>query len=165
MYNLSGGASNYLCVTDTPQWGNVISGLQPWSSYLSGCEYENGIIPPMFSLENNGGQSLMHLSPPCVVCHVSDRSTKIMVPAMTNCPAGWTKEYGGYLVSQSTSTGIPFYRSTYVCLDQAPEVLPSMAGNTDGALFYVVEGDCGSISLPCPPYIDGYEITCVVCTK
>ena len=114
----------------------------------------------MFSLENNGGQSLRDLSAPCVVCHVSTRSIQIMIPAMVNCPTGWTKEYGGYVVSH----GQIHTRTKFVCLDKAPEAVPGSGGNLNGALFYVVEAQCG-VSLDCPPYIDGYEISCVVCTK
>ena len=125
-----------------------------------GVEYESGINPPMFSLDNNGGQSLSNLSPPCVVCHVSTRSIQIMIPAMVNCPTGWTKEYGGYVVSQSQAQT----RTEFVCLDKVPEAVAGSGGSVDGAVFYVVEAQCG-ISLACPPYVNGYEISCVVCTK
>jgi len=32
----------------------------------------------------------------------------------------------------------------------------------DGAIFSFVEAKCGA--LPCGPYIDGYELTCAVCS-
>ena len=35
--------------------------------------------------------------------------------------------------------------------------------NKNGALFYPVEAVCGS--LPCPRYVNGWELTCAVCTK
>ena len=49
-------------------------------------------------------------------------------------------------------------RTTYVCVDNAPEVIEGGAEDKDG-----VEAACGS--LPCPSYVQGWEITCVVCTK
>lgn len=51
----------------------------------------------------------------------------------------------------------------YRCVDHNPESLPG-GGNTDsnGYLFYMMEGRCGS--LKCPPYVDGREIACAVCS-
>ena len=82
-----------------------------------------------------------------------------MVPGNKTCPHTWTKEYEGLLVSQATSQ----QKATYVCLDLQPEVIAGGGSNTDGGLFYTVEAVCGA--LPCPPYVDGYEIACVVCTR
>ena len=42
---------------------------------------------------------------------------------------------------------------------------PQWRKYANGDLPYVVEGNCGYVALPCKPYIDGYELTCVVCTK
>ena len=84
-----------------------------------------------------------------------------MIPGRKTCHGkGWTKEYWGYLV-----TG--HYKHThqidYVCVDEAPEGDPKGATNSNGALLYVVQAVCGS--LPCPDYINGRELTCVVCSK
>ena len=54
-------------------------------------------------------------------------------------------------------------RTTYVCMDNAPEVIEGGAANKNGVLFYIVEAVC--CSLLCPNYVDGWEVTCVVCTK
>lgn len=53
-------------------------------------------------------------------------------------------------------------RSTFACVDEAPEVNPGGDGDQNGGLLYVVEAHCGT--LPCPNYTSGREITCVVCT-
>lgn len=52
----------------------------------------------------------------------------------------------------------------YVCMDQNPEALTGLQSNTNGALFYFVQGNCGTLGR-CPPYIQAAELTCVVCTK
>ena len=97
---------------------------------------------------------------PCAVCHVMDRQAKVMIPARKQCPVGWTREYHGYL-----TTGANVYHpTTFECMDEAPEVIEGVGGNEDGALFYTVEGDCRR-SLPCPNYVHGWALTCVVCTK
>ena len=50
----------------------------------------------------------------------------------------------------------------FVCLDDDPETIQGGAADKNGALFYLTEARCGS--LPCPNYIDGRELTCVVCS-
>ncbi|KAI0239762.1 hypothetical protein LSAT2_009484, partial [Lamellibrachia satsuma] len=105
-------------------------------------------------------QSLMDNNVPCAVCLVTNRPTKLMIPARLSCPDGWTKEYSGYLMAEAYSHK---GRTTYVCVDNAPEVIEGGGSNQNGALFYNTEAVCGS--LPCPNYKDGGEITCVVCTK
>ena len=50
----------------------------------------------------------------------------------------------------------------YVCMDVEAEPLDDSYGDLDGALVYYVEGRCGS--LLCGPYINGYEMTCAVCS-
>ena len=51
----------------------------------------------------------------------------------------------------------------FVCLDEEPEAMPGSQHDFNGALLLAVEGVCGS--LPCPPYVNGWELTCVVCSK
>ncbi|ELU17986.1 hypothetical protein CAPTEDRAFT_123060, partial [Capitella teleta] len=96
----------------------------------------------------------------CAVCRAKTRASVLMVPARQECHEGWTREYSGYLTSGYKGHAGRFQ---YACMDAAPEVLAAGHLNEDGALFYHVEGVCGS--LPCPPYINGRELTCVVCTK
>ena len=110
--------------------------------------------------QTNFAGNLFNNDVPCAVCHVTDRQAKVMVPARKQCPVGWTHEYHGYL---TTSADI-YHPTTFECMDEAPEVIEGAGRATDGALFYTVEGDC-SRSLPCPNYVNGWAITCVVCTK
>ena len=105
-------------------------------------------------------QSLDDNYVPCAVCHVTSRPAKLMIPARLTCPDGWTKEYAGYVMSgYHDHNG----RTTYVCVDNAPEVFDGHGPAQEGVLFYNTEARCGS--LPCPKYGSGWEITCVVCTK
>ena len=54
-------------------------------------------------------------------------------------------------------------RNSFECVDKDPESIPGSAADTNGALFYHVEGVCNG--LPCPPYDPQKELTCAVCTK
>ena len=76
------------------------------------------------------------------------------------CKKGWTKEYNGYLMSGHYTHKAG---KEYICVDKTAEKIKNSQANKDGALLYPVEAVCGS--LPCPPYTDGREMTCVVCTK
>ena len=55
--------------------------------------------------------------------------------------------------------------SDYTCVDSDPETIPGLGHGQNGHLVYFVEANCGSAALPCPPYVHGREIGCVVCTK
>ena len=162
-YNKSGGGSNFLCLPDNPQWKNYIVDHQGWTGEIAGIEYElynsgrgrNNI----FSESNNGGRPLANNPAPCAVCYVGGRSTVLMIPARTQCPDGWTTEYAGYLVSDSSSGR---KRSSFVCWDEAPEV--AVGGiDHDNVVIYPVEVLCGS--LPCSVYPTGRELTCIVCSR
>ena len=90
-----------------------------------------------------------------------------MIPAKVNCPDdSWTKEYSGYLMTQSDLIpGNEFYRTKFICVDGQAEVIPNTAQNVDGVLLYHVRVDrCGTEYLPCT-YDPQKEITCVVCSK
>ena len=155
-YTHSGGGSNYLCMPRDPEWGKVTAGFQS-GGQLYGGEYQTYSSNDPFSKAN--AQSLPNNNVPCAVCLVTSRPTKVMIPAKLTCPDGWTKEYSGYVMSQHYTQK----RTTYVCVDNAPEVVQGGGTDQNGALFYNTEAACGS--LPCPNYNSGWEITCVVCTK
>lgn len=55
-------------------------------------------------------------------------------------------------------------RAVYSCVDKNPEAITGLQANTYSAMFYFVQARCNHTG-HCPPYIDGAEITCVVCTR
>ncbi len=146
LYRHAGGGSNYLCMPKDPQY-NSNRTYRSSVSYIYGVEYE---IP----VQGNNNYNA-----PCAVCHVSTRSALLLIPAKYSCPANWTMEYYGYLMSGSL-----FHKRThFVCVDHSMEGLAGSHANTDGALFYHVGATC--YGLPCPPYSTNKELNCVVCTK
>ena len=151
-YSHKGGASNYICLTRDPIYAKYQSGYQDDRARIFGAEYQTfstGIYP----------SSLHDHDVPCAVCHVTKRASQMMVPGGNVCPAGWTREYKGYLMAAYHN----HYRTMYTCVDENPDYTRGTHANLNGALFYFVEGDCGS--LPCKPYIAGHELTCAVCTR
>ena len=85
-----------------------------------------------------------------------------MVPGTIVCPSSWTREYYGYLMAARYDHS----RSTFECVDVDAESIPGSAVDTNGALFYFTEiRDCDGDGFNCPPYANGVEVTCAVCTK
>ncbi|XP_019642862.1 PREDICTED: short-chain collagen C4-like isoform X6 [Branchiostoma belcheri] len=154
-HNHPGGGTNYQCLPTDPQWGRRYQdGVQGEKSYIYGAEYELNTNVPF------GSTSLHDNDVPCAACYVPTRGSKLMIPARNTCYSGWTREYHGYLMAS-------YYNhpgsKEYVCVDEQPEAVPGGHADHNGALFYPVEARCGS--LPCPRYVEGRELTCVVCTK
>jgi len=150
--------SDFICLHGTPQWGDVVRALSN-SASMSGVEYTFRNDDP-FSKVNVGGQNLGNHNMPCSACHVTTRSHQLMIPGRKSCPSGWTMEYWGYLVASSYA----HQGGSYQCLDQAPE---SAIGGAHAQSYlqyvYAAEIHCGG--LPCSPFFEGYEISCVVCSK
>ena len=150
-YLQKGGAANYLCMPDNPQYSSYAPGVQG-RNYVYGAEYQ---------LHDTGlpiSHSMHEHNVPCAVCRTQERGSLVMIPARKDCPASWTKEYEGALMSQHRNHA----SSMYECVDHDAELVLGGAANTNGALFYPVEASCNGMS--CPPYDPQKELLCVVCT-
>ena len=152
-YTHKGGAANYLCMPDNPQYSSRNAAGVNGHSPVHGAEYE---IPqagaPIFHTFHNHNV-------PCAVCHVRERGSLLMIPARRDCPASWTKEYEGALMAEHYT----YHRSMFECVDLNPESVPGSSSNVDGALFHHTEAVCSG--LPCPPYDPAKELLCAICTK
>jgi hypothetical protein len=152
-FSHSGGASNYLCLPLNPIFDKINPGTQGYS-YIYGTEYQSNSHP------NTLSRNVHNHDAPCAVCYVEARGSHLMIPARNVCASGWTLEYKGYLMSA-------YYghkgRTQFICVDDNAEGTTGSHSDNNGALLFFVETVCGS--LPCPPYGNGKELTCVVCTK
>lgn len=157
LYNHQGAAASMLCLPKDPDWNNgrYSDKLDPFTGYVYGAEYQDG----QDRSDQLFGESHYDYDVPCVVCEVRNRSSVIMTPGKSRCYGGYTFEYSGFLMSGH------YKHSTtdYYCVDKNPENLPDGKNDHNGRLLYFVEARCGS--LRCPPYVDGRELQCVVCTK
>ncbi|KAI8496537.1 hypothetical protein Bbelb_258360 [Branchiostoma belcheri] len=153
-YRQTGGGTNYQCLPTDPQWGRYQNGVHGTSAYMYGAQYRIDTNVPF------GSTYLDAHDVPCAVCYVQARGSKLTIPARKNCYSGWTEEYDGYLMANLHSLESA---TEYVCVDDNPETVPGGQANQASARFYPVEARCGS--LPCPNYVEGRELTCVVCTK
>ncbi|XP_045177314.2 short-chain collagen C4-like [Mercenaria mercenaria] len=152
-YTDKGGPANYVCLPEDPIWGKYQDGIQNHGNKIYGTEYE------LYGSFNPFDKNLHDEDAPCAVCRTY-YATTIMIPARTDCYSGWNKEYSGYLMSIDT---VHPAAGEYICIDSDPEYILHGSGNQNGNVLYVVEAVCGS--LPCLPYVDGRELTCVVCSK
>jgi len=165
VWNDAGSGANYLCLPMDLQFSNYIVGRQNFSGSLYGVQYNlmegYNINNKPFSFENVGGQDLNFQDALCAVCHIN-RSTTVMIPGRQDCGKNithWKVEYKGYLMS----TRFNQQRSEYICVDEAPEAQPASSENKLGGAIAPVQIGCGI--LPCSSSdIDGYEITCAVCS-
>lgn len=83
-----------------------------------------------------------------------------IIAATKRCKEGWKLEYHGYLMAGYHGH---YAGTSYTCIDKDPESLHGGGNvNSNGYLFYLVEARCGS--LKCPPYVEGRELVCVVCS-
>ena len=148
-YNQKGGGVDFQCLPAEPQfYDDYRPGVQGYA-YMYGVEYE----APVKGSHNH--------NMPCAVCYTLARSMKLMIPALKDCPNGWTKEYAGFLMSGYHDH---IGSTTFVCVDYIQESLPGSSDNSDGGLVYHVEPICNLPGFPCPPYDAQKELTCVVCT-
>ena len=147
-YHQQGGGANLLCLPDNPEYLHTTDTAEHGVIY--GAEYHLGNIKP---------QAVNHNSP-CAVCYTPTRSTMMMIPAWTHCPASWTKEYVGYIMTSWYTN----HRLQFECIDKDLEYVPGEARDTNGVLLHTVEVVCNT-GINCPPYHTGKELSCVVCTK
>lgn len=154
-YSHTGGAADMLCLPDDPDWEKYDDTLQH-GGLIFGAEYNDAYRPN--TAPNDHG--LYNDDVPCVACNLEHRSSVIMIPGKSSCYSGWTREYWGYLMAGNSNHAAA---TNYYCVDSNPEGIPNTKASVDGYVLYYVEGRCGS--LPCPPYVNYRELTCVVCTK
>ena len=133
-YTKSGGGVEKLCLPDDPDYLPGTTGFSTYA-FIYGAEYEFHSGPNTNVAEHNV---------PCAVCYVSTRASVVMIPAKTECPSSWTREYYGYLTSERDS----HYRSSFTCLDVSPETVPGSSTNTNGALFYYSFSTCNGLNCP-----------------
>ena len=152
-YTQTGGSPDYLCLPTDPEFLQVDKDFQPVRNYIYSVEYQTQAFTPLKHLQS--------FDAPCAVCRVTGRSTALMIPAKTTCPINWTTEYRGYLMSSNFQHT---RQNKYACLDENPEIRPGTEDYDPAGTFDVVEARCTAGKLPCPPYSDGDELACVVCT-
>ena len=156
-YDETGGATNYLCMPNDPDYLQYASGNQG-RNYVFGVEYEPVSGQPFYVQPDVHAHNV-----PCAVCMATSRCSLLMIPAKTNCPTSWTTEYVGYLMSTDRNYALP---TEYVCVDKDPESVAGLDAINWGqgsGIFGHVEASCNGLS--CAPYVAGRELTCVVCTR
>ena len=88
-YNIQGGGAEKLCLPLDPDYIDSPTSISaPHYATIQGAEYET-VSCPLHSVHDH--------NVPCTVCYASIRAAMIMVPAKTQCPSSWTREYYGYL--------------------------------------------------------------------
>lgn len=149
-----GGGGNFLCLPDNPVYTTTEAGENNDRSKIRSTQMYGAGFPPFQPFSDNREDVA------CSVCRSPRRSTVLMIPGRNVCPSeDWTLEYEGYLAAPR----ITIERAEFICVDGTPEGYPGTEGHNPGpSELHPVESICGD--LPCPPYVNGYELTCAVCT-
>ncbi|XP_064625070.1 uncharacterized protein LOC135486492 isoform X1 [Lineus longissimus] len=159
-YTHVGGSAEYICVSDKPEYASKTAAGETDRAWLNGIELQV-FVTNFFSTANADPNGLHDSDLRCAVCRNRVRTSMLMIPGTKSCPGNWQQEYWGYLMTGHYKHKAAY---SYACVDDAPEAGgENGARNDDGGLMYHAQGSCGS--LPCPPYVQGFEMTCVVCTK
>ena len=141
----SSGGTNYVCMPSDPEYSSSNAQGIVW---MYGVEYKSF---PSRSITNHNA--------PCAVCYTSSRDTVVMIPAKLTCPSNWTTEYTGYLMSSRVNRA-----SQLECVDQNPESIQGLNGDTLSHDFFQIKVSCGN-GYSCPPYSSTNKaLTCVVCS-
>ncbi|XP_003728438.2 short-chain collagen C4 [Strongylocentrotus purpuratus] len=155
-FDHTGSGSNYLCMPDEPIYDEVETSLHDDRALLYSSEYQVDSGPSRI-------RQMHDQTPTCAVCRApSGRTSKLMIPARNVCPSQeWRLEYAGYIMAERNT----HQRSEFVCVDREMVPKTGTMGDQNGALLCLTEVRCVvGDGLDCGPYIDGYEITCAVCT-
>ena len=152
-YTEHGGTSDTHCLPDTPQYLSQDTSAT-YVGKLYGMEFE--IYGSSFPLTH-----LLDTNMPCAVCYIATRSTVFTIPARYTCPTGFTREYYGYMMTESNIAGR--HRKDTICVDKDTVPIPGSAANNNPSVVYLMQASCNG--LPCPPYNTRKALTCAVCSK
>ena len=159
LYNHAGSGANTVCLAGAPIWTTPSGSLMTFNdnnldhSLIYGTEYET-----------SGGQigldGIHDYDSVCSVCFQPAASVTFMYPGAATCPAGWTTEYYGYLMS----THYTQTKSDWSCVDLTATASGTVANN-NGHLFYSTEAECGSLPCGAGQYVQNREVVCSVCSR
>ncbi|VDI03638.1 Hypothetical predicted protein [Mytilus galloprovincialis] len=157
-YTSSGSAVDYLCLMNDPQWGIYDSKVNN-NPIIGGAIFDVHDINVPNSPFDHGKYD--HHGVACSFCRKKKKSSTILIPARHDCYGNWVKEYDGYLYAGHHTHAAA---TQYICLDKTPEALDKQPNWTDKKLLYPVTVNCNG-AIPCPPFVNGREVTCVVCSR
>ena len=165
IHHNSGGAANFMCLPDTPQFSIDVDPMVIIEARTNGVKY-NTVGGPLAGLSGMGV--------PCAVC-TRPHATQIMIPGSAVCPnSDWSPIYNGYLMSARDSPSVALqdntnahYRTEYICVDD--EAIGVSAGTATEAEIFHVHIDCtNGASLPCGESLNypvtEPQLTCAVCS-
>ncbi|CAI9737340.1 Hypothetical predicted protein [Octopus vulgaris] len=132
-YNDTGGGSNLLCLPNDPIWANYAGG-DANGGHIYGSEYQHYFNEKkIFSYAN--AESIQDHNVPCAVCLTQQPAVVMMLPAMTQCYAGWTAEYSGYLMTEGHAEK---GRHEYVCVWTMHQKLIQQVTETKMEPYYIL---------------------------
>lgn len=149
-YYNAGGGGNLFCLHPEPQYLRFDARGEDGSRVYA-TEYET-------NHDKDRRISALHdREVPCAQCQRPGRSPiGVMIPGRTSCPAGYSQDVTGYLMSEKHDHG----KGTFRCVDVNMFSVGS-SSSQNGALLYLVEmqGDASFQQYP-----DFWQLSCVICS-
>ena len=164
----AGSGSNILCLDEVFDIVNYTDSIYSTTfGSIFGVEYRTVETDPIGSDFN--GHNV-----PCAVCTVQTNAV-LMIPGTTDCPAAWTTEYTGFIMSEWSEVAdlsriSDNFRSEYVCVVDNPDIISTGSAVTEARLAHV-HVDCrppaggGTSGLVCDGVYDLGQLSCVVCSR
>ena len=158
--NQKGATASLLCLPELSNYDVIEAGVQDSRPYIEGILYMVGNFPMW---------SPLHMRRvPCTLCRVPDRGVATVHPARNTCLGNWTLEYTGFMMGSATSQN---HGTDSICVDadaepQSPE-RSAYEGDGHGVMYGAISmthTDCNPGDMTCPPYYEGQEILCAVCS-
>ncbi|XP_063446719.1 uncharacterized protein LOC134726248 [Mytilus trossulus] len=150
------GPTNNLCVPNEPQWGIYDNKVND-SPFIGAALFDHWDIDIKNTLFD---KKYSYYAIQCAVCDLTQASSTVMIPGRKTCYDNWRMEYTGYLMASHPShTDLE-----YICVDGNPDHIKKIPSWSNKSLLLSVYSKCNGAT-PCPPYVEGREMTCVVCSK
>ncbi|XP_033119838.1 uncharacterized protein LOC117119129 [Anneissia japonica] len=153
-----GGGVNYLCLPEQPSYGFTVPDIQVYMAPIGATVYRG--LRNFSTMDHLHGYEAF-----CSVC-LADQNAIFVMPAQSTCPSDWTLEYSGYLMGSRSNRK----RTEFICVDVNSEGRDSTRNISSGlSEVFIAETHCDEGTtgggLPCPPYKNGAELPCAVCTR
>ena len=154
-----GSGSNLVCLHPAPYYKEWDGRENPGSARLFNVEYETRLkgISEWHKLQSH--------DVPCAVCQATGSMAVHMQPGSINCPAGWAKDYSGFVMSEGTQAT---HALEYLCVDEKAEAHPNSSPDKDLRAARLVPVEikiAADTSNEVPGYTPNTELSCAVCVK
>jgi len=150
LWTIKGAGANFLCM---PVHNSYYGAPLLYRNRIRG----NTFIQPVTYAHPLKGRDFFHQIA-CAVCQANYKTSTVMIPGRSACPAGWTRQYYGYIMTEYGGNDNSRYQ--FECIDK--NMIPAASGKKHGGVALRKVGT--SKGMP-SGYRTNKEVNCVLCAK